>query len=297
MVARSEVGAYPQITDLAWDDPFIRLRSSTMPLKDDKGKVVGFMKIIRDRTREISLLKGKNEFLTIASHQLRTPITNVKWSLENLAGEPGLSDSAMQLVRSAQQGAAYLLSVAEDLLRTSKIEEGRFGYDMKEVDLVSFVERLINSVSAQAEEAGVKLYMERPKSALPAVIGDEQKLSMVFENLLDNAIRYNVANGEVVVRLEPLPSQPFIQVSIRDTGIGIPPNDLPKLFKKFSRGQNVVKSQTDGTGLGLYIVKNIIQSHGGRISASSELGRGTTFMFTLTTNKALVPAKETIQDY
>jgi len=124
------------------------------------------------------------------------------------------------------------------------------------------------------------------------VVGDRQKLTMVFENLLDNAIRYNVKDGEVLVKVEKVPDQQSVKVTIKDSGIGVPSKELPNLFTKFYRAENVKKARTDGTGLGLYIVKNIIQAHGGRISVSSEEGRGTTFEFTLATNKSLVPSKE-----
>jgi signal transduction histidine kinase len=292
MIARSEAGTYPQITDLSWEDPFLHLRTSTMPLRDNKGKVIGFMKIIKDRTREVSLLKGKDEFLTVASHQLRTPITNVKWSLESLAGIEGLSDDAKTYVHSAQEGAAYLLAVVEDLLRTSKIEEGRFGYTIEPFDLKEFIDQVIGLAATQAKQAGIKLYLEPLDDNLPQVVGDRQKLTMVFENLLDNAIRYNVKDGEVLVKVEKVPDQQAVKVTIKDSGIGVPSKELPNLFTKFYRAENVKKARTDGTGLGLYIVKNIIQAHGGRTSVSSEEGRGTTFEFTLATNKSLVPSKE-----
>ncbi|MBS3903642.1 MAG: PAS domain-containing protein [Anaplasmataceae bacterium] len=292
MVARSEAGVYPQVTDLSWDDPFLHLRTSTMPLKDNKGKIIGFMKIIRDRTREVSLLKAKNEFLTVASHQLRTPITNIKWSLESIAGEEGLNDNVKNFLHSAQEGTSYLLAVVEDLLRTSKIEEGRFGYEMQMFDLKEFAAQVVGLAVDQARRAGIKLYLEPLDDALPQIYGDKQKLTMVFENLLDNAIRYNVKDGEVIVKIEKVSDQPMVQVTIKDTGIGVPSKELSNLFTKFYRAENVKKARTDGTGLGLYIVKNIIQAHGGKIAVSSEEGRGTTFEFTLVTNKSLVPSKE-----
>jgi signal transduction histidine kinase len=155
MISRSEAGAYPQVTDLSWDNPFVSLRTSTMPLRDEAGEVVGFMKIVRDRTRELSLIQAKNEFITVASHQLRTPVTNIKWSLESMASESGLSDTAQGYLNSALEGTKLLSAIVEDLLATSKIEEGRFGYDIQEADLVEFIYKLLPSARTQPPRGGV----------------------------------------------------------------------------------------------------------------------------------------------
>jgi signal transduction histidine kinase len=120
---------------------------------------------------------------------------------------------------------------------------------------------------------------------------DSKQLSIALVNILENAIRYNVQNGEVIVRVDPVPGKPFVRVSVKDTGIGIPSEAMAKLFKKFFRADNAVQSATEGSGLGLYIAKNIIQAHGGEIGAESELGRGTTMSFTLPTDPNLVPKR------
>lgn len=292
MVSRSEAGAYPQVTDLSWDNPFLSLRTSTMPLRDEAGAVIGFMKIVKDRTRELSLLKAKNEFISVASHQLRTPVTNIKWSLESMAADPGLPESIKGFLTSALEGEKLLLAVVEDLLSTSKIEEGRFGYEIKETDLVEFIGQILPLAMGEAEQAGVKLYFDRPTETLPKVFMDTGKITMVLENLLDNALRYNVKDGEVVVRILKTPDHPFVEVQIKDTGVGIPQSAADKLFTKFYRAENVVKSQTTGTGLGLYIAKNIIQAHGGKIWVESEENRGTTMHFTLATDQSVVPTHE-----
>jgi signal transduction histidine kinase len=113
-----------------------------------------------------------------------------------------------------------------------------------------------------------------------------------MSNLIDNAIKYNVKNGSVTVRIGRLPDQPFLQVSIEDTGVGIPQEAMDKLFTKFFRADNVIKFQTEGTGLGLYITKNIIKRHGGSISAESTIGRGSKFTLTLPTDPKLIPPTE-----
>jgi two-component system sensor histidine kinase VicK len=121
---------------------------------------------------------------------------------------------------------------------------------------------------------------------------DAARLSLAVTNLLENAIRYNVENGEVTVRVDKTKDKPFVTVGVKDTGIGIPPEALGKLFNKFFRADNALKQQTEGSGLGLYIAKGIILAHGGQIWAESELNRGTTISFSLPTDPNLVPKTE-----
>ena len=117
---------------------------------------------------------------------------------------------------------------------------------------------------------------------------------MAVNNIIDNAIKYNVKNGQVRIKLEALDKSPYVQISISDTGVGISKENIDNMFKKFFRGDNVVRIETEGSGLGMYIAKNIILRHGGAIRVESELNRGTTFYFTLPTDPSLIRAKETV---
>jgi two-component system sensor histidine kinase VicK len=136
------------------------------------------------------------------------------------------------------------------------------------------------------------MYFDRPKDALPHVMIDGKRLSIALTNFLENAIKYNIENGEVIVRVDQVPGKPFVEVSIKDTGIGIPPESIDKLFKKFYRAENAVASQTEGSGLGLYMAKGIVNAHGGEVWAESEVGRGTIMHFTLPTDPNLIPKHE-----
>lgn len=292
VVNRSAAGAYPQIVDLSFTDPQLELRVTTSPVSDDTGGVAGFMKLIRNRTRETSLVKSKDEFLTVASHQLRSPVTDINWALETLNGDPGMSAGNKDILDHALTASRELLKIIEDLLNIAKIEEGRFGYAFENEDLLAFLNGLLAQVVPLARRLGVKVYFDRPKEPLPQVMIDPQKLALAVNNLLVNSVRYNIENGEVVVKAEKLEGKPFVQVSIKDTGIGIPTDALPNLFKKFFRSENALKFNTEGSGLGLYIAKNIIQGHGGAVRAESEPGRGSTFYFTLPTDPNLVPKHE-----
>lgn len=292
VISRSKAGEYPQIADLSFTEPVLELRIYTSSINDDKGKLIGFMKIIRNRTRETSLIKSKSEFLTVASHQLRTPATELSWALQTLAGEQNLSETGRVVIDTALVSAKQLVRIIEDLLNIARIEEGRFGYKFEPTDIIEFINKLLVEVVPLARKAGVKVYFDRPKDPLPKPTIDPQKLSLVLNNLLENAIRYNSENGEAIVKVEKIPDQLFLEVSVKDTGIGIAQDDLAKLFTKFFRTENAMKSQTEGSGLGLYIAKNIVQAHGGRIWAESEIGRGTVLHFTLPTDPSLVPQHE-----
>lgn len=295
LIQRSEPSVYPQVVDVSLDDPPLELRVSTSQIRDERGEVAGFLKIVRDRTRELALLRSKSDFITIASHQLRAPLTAISWAFEGLRKED-LSSPQAELVKTGGQAAENLSKIVNDLLDVSKIEEGRFGYQFQALNLIAFLEQALKEAEPIAREYQVKMYYDRPREEQINVTADPQKLSTALSNLVDNAIKYNVPNGEVVVKAERLSDRPYVQVSIRDTGVGVPPEAMDKLFSKFFRGENVFKFSTQGTGLGLYITKNIIRRHGGRIWAESTVSRGSTFFFTLPTDPALIPAKDIVYD-
>jgi len=281
-----------QVVDLTFSDPELELRVSTTQLPGGKG----FLKIIRDRTRTLAIIRGKGEFVTVASHQLRTPLTEISWALETLAGSPTLSEEDKGLAAQTLESVKSLTRTAEDLLGTAKIEDGRFGYHFAEADIAAVLDTELAKALPVVEEAGLRLYYDRPTSPLPPVFVDSEKVVMVLNNLVENALRYNVKNGEITVRAEQVPDEPFVRVSVRDTGIGIAPADVQKLFTKFFRADNAVKAVAGGTGLGLYIASNIVRAHGGQMGVASELGRGTTFSFTLATDRRRVPQHEVAAD-
>ena len=291
VIRQSPEGIYPQVVDISFTDPQLELRVTTDKVKNEKGEASGFLKIVHDQTREMELIKSKADFITVAAHQLRTPLSAVAWAYQSLKSE-NLTDSQKELVETGLAAANNLLKIVEDLLNISKIEEGMFGYNFKKADLVNFLQSILNQTIPVAKEYGVKVYMEPPKEISIELEIDSERLALAISNLLENGIRYNVPNGQVVVSIERQADAPFVQINIADTGIGIPPEAMNKLFTKFFRGENVMTKETEGSGLGLYIVKNIIRRHGGQIWADSELGRGTVFHITIPTDPRLIPQKE-----
>ncbi|MDP1689298.1 MAG: ATP-binding protein [bacterium] len=295
-VNRSEIGSNIQIVDISFEDVGLELRITTTRVLDSANKLLGFVKIINDRTRQVELLKSKSAFITVAAHQLRTPVNALSWTMETLKKDEGLSEESAMFVTNGLKAANKLSKIVNDLLDVAKIEEGRFGYKFAEVDLVQFLSDLLEADNSAAEEYGVNLYFEKPEESAITIMIDKERLALALNNVIDNAIKYNVKNGTVTVKISRLPDSPFIEVSIADTGIGVSSENLEKLFTKFFRGENVVKIQTEGSGLGLYIAKNIIKRHGGDVRVESELNRGTTFHFFLPTDPSLIPKKEFILD-
>ncbi len=294
---KSEPGVYPQIIDISFGEPRLELRVSTDRLVGQKGEVIGFVKIVRDRTRELEVLKSKSEFVTVAAHQLRTPLTAVNWVFEALKNSQSINKPDLEMVTIGSAAGLKLLNTIDDLLDVAKIEEGRFGYNFENIDIVAFLENAVGGFIGFAKNYGISISFNRPPSLTAGgqpimILADSKKLNIVISNILDNAIKYNVKNGQVIVDLQVLSDKPYVQISIKDTGIGVSSEDLSRLFSKFHRGENALKLQTEGSGLGLYIVKNIIFRHGGQIWAESILNRGTTFYFILPTDPKLIPQKE-----
>ena len=292
---RSEPGVYPEVIDISLEEPRAELRISTEKIVGLDGELLGFVKLIKDRTREIEILRSKSEFISTASHQLRTPLTSLYWIFESLNKE-SLSESQKNLVNEGLTVSSRALKIVNDLLDASKIEEGRFGYHFENADIGAFLEMVLKEKTALAEEYKVKVYFQRAKEESIICLIDKEKLGYAVSNLIDNAIKYNVKNGEVVVGLGRLKDRPYILISVKDTGIGIPAEQINKLFSKFFRAENAIKIATEGSGLGLFIARNIIRRHGGDIWAESELNRGTTFYFTIPTDPTLVPPREIVYE-
>jgi len=297
VISRSKEGEYPQVADLSFADPELELRVATAPLKDEEGNLLAFMKIIRNRTALAAAMRSKSEFVTVASHQLRTPVTEINWALESLATAEELTETNKSVVQNALAASHSLLRRIEDLLNIAKMEEGGFGYSFTPVDILALIGKVLADILPVAKGVGVKVYFDRPAHDFPPITVDAKHLSLALVNILENAIRYNVTNGEVIVKADQVEGKPFVAISVKDTGIGIPPEDTQKLFTKFYRAENAVKLQTEGSGLGLYIAKSIVNAHGGEIWVESELSRGTTITLTLPTDPNLIPKHEAMASY
>lgn len=283
---------WPQIIDITLEDPHLELRTVLNRIMNDKNEVVGFLKLVTDTTREKGILESKTEFISVAAHQLRTPLTAINWSFETLnkileEKNPDMKE-ATNLAKEGWQLTGRSLKIVNDLLNAARIEGGRFGLNLKEVDLMDFLRTMVKQAEPITKEYGIRINLSDAGREYRVRI-DQELLGIAVANILDNGMKYNIKNGEVSISAESDPANKFVRVDIKDTGVGIPAEELGKMFEKFYRGTNVAQLQPNGSGLGLYITKNIVESHGGKIAVQSQIGRGTTFSFTLPLDFGLIP--------
>ena len=219
------------------------------------------------------------EFVSVAAHQLRGPIGSIRgYASMILDGDYGLvPDEIFEVINLIFKSADSLNKTVNDFLDTSKMEQGQMRYYLKDFDLVEMLEQVGKEIYSTIND-DIELIFDLPNS--PTMIhGDKTKLKHVLSNLIDNANKYT-EKGKIEVKLIRLGGQALI--SIKDNGIGIPKDSIEKLFQKFHRAPNATKVNSSGTGLGLYVVKKIIETHKGRVWVESEgEGRGSTFYIEL----------------
>lgn len=282
---------WPQITEIRLDAPELILRTTSNKIAFGAENRTQFIKIVEDKTRAEKIMQSKSEFLNTAAHQLRTPVTAMSWAFDALAKE--IQDANLKpIIEEGSRTAARALKTVNDLLNAARIEEGKFGYTFQETDIVKLIEDTVTQAKVVARETGINLAFQAPIEPILTRV-DPQHIGIALANILDNAIRYNTKGGRVTVSIKRLLETPFIKISVADTGVGVPPADTSKIFTKFFRASNITQIVPDGTGLGLYIAKNIIKNHGGEIGLESEETRGSTFWFTLPTDPNRAPQSET----
>lgn len=246
----------------------------------------------KQQVRERLISQMKSEFISIAAHQLRTPLSAIKWTLKMmLDGDVGaISKEQYEFLNRGYQVNERMITLVGDLLNVARIEEGRFGYRFEPVKFIEYLNQFITRYQDQPTRRGITFHFEPPPEPFPPLTVDASKMDLVLQNLFDNACKYSPPGGSVQITLKLL-SQ-FAEVTVADSGVGIPKHQLHRVFTKFFRGDNVVRMQTEGSGLGLFIVKNIVRNHGGDISVESEENKGTKMIFTLPISKELIPTHE-----
>jgi signal transduction histidine kinase len=222
--------------------------------------------------------KAKDEFISLASHQLRTPLTAIKGYLSMVAdGDAGkLGAKQREFIEIAAGGAERMASLIDDLLNVSRMDAGRFLIERVPTDLSEMVEQEMRELATHASARHLLLTYHAPRTRVPILMLDSTKTRQVIINFIDNAIYYTKEGG-VEVSLEKVGET--VEFRVKDTGIGISPEDQQKLFTKFYRASNARDVRPDGTGLGLYLAKEVVESQGGEIICESKLGEGSTFGF------------------
>jgi len=254
------------------------LEVTTLPVMSEEKKI-GTLIILHDITREKMVERLKTEFVSVSAHQLRTPLSAVKWTLRMfLDGDLGeINREQKSFLEKTYQSNERMIDLINDLLNVARIEEGRYLYKPVLLDLASLTQAVVNTYQEESKKKKIIFEFEAPKEKLPGVMADSEKMQLAIQNLIDNAIRYTPAGGKVKVFLKKTDKN--IEFSVKDSGIGIPKEQQKRVFTKFFRAANAIRTETEGTGLGLFIAKNIVEAHGGKIWFESEEGRGTTFFF------------------
>ncbi len=246
-------------------------------LRSEIQKATHDLELANRNLRELD--KAKDEFITMASHQLRTPLTAIKGYLSMLLeGDAGeIKVGQYEFIQEAYYGATRMVSLINDLLNVSRMETGRFFLEVSEFDVTRTTEEEIKQLDKAVKDKGLKLVFKKPSKHL-TLCADEMKVRQVIMNFIDNAIYYTL-NGKITVKLYT--ERENICFEVADNGIGVPAEQQKHLFTKFYRAENARSTRPDGTGLGLFMAKKVIEEHHGEIIFHSVEGKGSTFGFKL----------------
>ena len=253
-------------------------RVQISPLQGVKNKKMGVVGLLTDVTERRKLDQMRTEFAANVSHELRTPLTSINGFVETLLDgameQPEIAKNFLEIIHSEGKRLANLI---DDLLKLSRLEYRRSILHKQPVDLVDVIQKTVKMFEGLAQDKRIELTLALPDD-LPAVPGDAGFLSQVVVNLVDNAIKYTLPEGKVNIAVTS--NHQFITVTVADTGIGIPPESLSRVFERFYRVDKARSREMGGTGLGLSISKHIVEAHGGKIKVTSSQA-GSTFIFTL----------------
>lgn len=255
---------------------------------DTKGVPISFSTIIRDLTNEKKsearlqagnevLEQNKDDFLSIAAHQMRTPLGSAKWRLEMLAhGDFGklhkeAEEEIQQLLKSNQR----MITLINNLLDVSCIEENRKKDKPMLVHIPDIIKKVAQELTPEAEGRGISFSFTYKAKELSPILVDAERIYAVIENLLSNAVKYNTIKGNVSIHVEEDPK--WLTIKVKDTGIGIPDEEKKHVFTKFFRAPNAMRTDTDGSGLGLYVVKSYVSTWGGSIEFTDNTPSGSIF--------------------
>ena len=245
---------------------------------DGHGSTIGYVVVAADVTTEREAARLKDQFVSLVSHELRTPLSSVLSYVDLILDGPDpLTDEQREFLLVVERNARRQLRLVSDLLLTAQLDAGRFTIAHQDVDLADVARATLAEAAPGAEGAGVTLHLEAEPVHVP---GDAMRLEQVVANLVSNAVKFTPRDGRIDVRVSASPDGGAV-VSVTDTGIGIPPDELDRLATRFFRATTATQRAIPGIGLGLSIAKAIVEAHGGELAIASRVGEGTTFSFTL----------------
>lgn len=271
-----------EITNKRKDGTPYQALSSISPIMNKHGVLEFFIGIERDITKEKEIDSAKTEFVSLASHQLRTPLSAINWYTEMLLSEDAgaITDMQREYLGEVSRGSRRMVELVNALLNVSRIELGTFAVQPEPTDVVELARDVINELKSKILEKKLRIeevYAEN----LPKMMVDPKLTRIVFQNLLTNAVKYTPEEGKISISIAMSADETMFTIAVSDTGYGIPKEDQSRIFTKLFRASNIREKETDGTGLGLYIIKSIVEHSGGTVTFESEEGKGTTFTLTL----------------
>ncbi len=268
-----------------------------LKLKDNNAHLEEDNKHLKDdHDRMVRTDKIKSEFMSIATHQLKSPMAKMKWALQAImsANLTCITPQQKELLDTAYDTNEKMIRLVSDLMGVKETEESTLGYNFKNSSIEEVIKKTIENFKIPAEQKRVILEFINTSPGLPPLTIDPWKINLALGNLIDNAISYTPEGGKIEIKLESFGNS--VRISVKDSGIGIPEAEKGKIFTKFFRADNALKVKQGGTGLGLYIAKNIIKVHGGELWFNSIETKGTTFYFTIPFDASL-RAKENIKSF
>ena len=251
-----------------------------------KGKAIGAIEVFRDITKEKEIDRSKSEFVSLASHQLRTPLGIIKWYLEVLSNNPYLKNAPKIIVdyfSEVVKNNERLLSLVRELLSVSRIDQGRVKDNPKSTNIRKIITDITHETLPVAQKKDIKLNLKIAQLRIPSLIIDPLRFHEVVENLIVNAIEYTPSKGSVLITVKK--NRDTLFIAVKDNGIGMSSEEQKKLFTKFYRSQQAIIKNPEGSGLGLYVVKSYVEDWGGKISVKSAPKKGSTFTINLPINQ------------
>lgn len=244
------------------------------------------VKLKAENERLNKMNQVKSEWISIAAHQLRTSLSAIKWILKMfIDGDFGkLSQEQDSMMSKAYGSNERMLALIQEMLSLNHNDEATLTYDIKENNLMDIIESTLFDFTGESFKKGVEIVFLRPEETIPLLPFDKEKIRVVIQNLIENAIKYSRKSDKVFIGIHVYPDT--VSLTVKDTGIGIPQSQQEHIFEKFFRATNAKEKEEIGSGLGLYTVKNIIIEHGGTITFESKDSEGTTFTITLPLHKA-----------
>ncbi len=253
-----------------------RLRVHVNPVRNENAALIGSVTLLHDVAQLSAIDKVKSNFLSMVSHQLKSPLSSTLLQtsilLDGIVGE--ISEKQRDLLEKVRNRIKGMVALIHDILDVCYIEEGGYLTQIGNLDLAEILQRTVDLMQPQIQDKNIALHV-KIEDHLPLIVGNKSSVEAMFINLISNAIKYTPSEGQVSVEMSE--NAQNVQLEVTDTGIGVEYKDFPRIFDKFYRVRSEMTKNISGTGLGLSIVKSVVEAHRGAINVESKVGEGTTF--------------------